>query len=68
MVAASGLVLKNTDLNLVSGDPAQPTVTFVAQRDLGEAATRERPARWSRMSSAARFRWPEVDRRHPDRY
>jgi hypothetical protein len=44
MVAALGLVLKNADFNLVSGDPAQPTVTFVAQRDLGEAATTLTPA------------------------
>lgn len=44
VVAAAGLVLKNADINLVSGDPAQPTATFVAQRDLGEAATTLTPA------------------------
>jgi hypothetical protein len=43
-VAAVGLILKNADINFVSGDPAQPTVNFVAQRDLGEAATTLTPA------------------------
>jgi hypothetical protein len=44
IVAAIGLVLNKADINLISGDPAQPTVTFVAQRDLGEAATTLTPA------------------------
>jgi hypothetical protein len=35
-VAAVGLILKNADINFVSGDPAQPAVNFVAQRDLGD--------------------------------
>jgi hypothetical protein len=44
MVAAIGLVLTRADLNVVSGDPAQPTLSFVAQRDLGEAATTLTPS------------------------
>ena len=44
MVAALALVPQNDDLNLVSGDPAQPTVIFVAQRDLREAVTTLTPA------------------------
>jgi hypothetical protein len=44
IVAAIGLVLKKADIGIVSGDPAQPTVTFVAQRDLGEAAATLTPA------------------------
>jgi hypothetical protein len=42
MVAAVGLVLNNTDLN--TGDAAQPTLSSVAQRDLGEAATTLAPS------------------------
>jgi hypothetical protein len=45
IVAAIGLVLKKADIGTItSGDPAQPTVTFVAQRDLGEAATTLTPS------------------------
>lgn len=43
IVASIGLVLKNADFGM-SGSPAQPTVGFVAQRDLGEAATTLTPA------------------------
>jgi len=45
ILAALGLNLKNADFNFVSGgDPAQPTLSFVAQRDLGEAASTLTPA------------------------
>jgi hypothetical protein len=44
MIAAIGLVLQKADFNLISGNPAQPTVTFVAQRDLGEAASTLTPS------------------------
>ena len=44
ILAALGLTLKNADFNFVSGDPAQPTLSFVAQRDLGEAASTLTPA------------------------
>jgi hypothetical protein len=43
IVAAIGLVLRNADIG-VTGNPAQPTVSYVAQRDLGEAATTLTPA------------------------
>ncbi|MGO8908109.1 MAG: hypothetical protein ACLQDM_02085 [Bradyrhizobium sp.] len=43
IVAAIGLVLRNADIG-ISGNPAQPTVSFVAQRDLGEAATTLTPS------------------------
>jgi hypothetical protein len=44
IVAAIGLVLRKADIGISSGDPAQPTVSFVAQRDLGEAATTLTPS------------------------
>jgi hypothetical protein len=44
IVAAIGLVLRKADIGITSGDPAQPTVSFVAQRDLGEAATTLTPS------------------------
>jgi hypothetical protein len=44
MVAAIGFVLNKADINLASGNAAQPTVTFVAQGDLGEAATTLTPS------------------------
>jgi hypothetical protein len=44
IVAAIGLVLKKADIGITSGDPAQPTLTFVAQRDLGEAAATLTPS------------------------
>jgi hypothetical protein len=45
ILAAVGLTLKNADFDFVSGgDPAQPTLGFVAQRDLGEAASTLTPA------------------------
>jgi hypothetical protein len=43
IVAAIGLVLRNADIGL-TGNPAQPTVSYVAQRDLGEAASTLTPA------------------------
>jgi hypothetical protein len=43
IVAAIGLVLRNADIG-ITGNPAQPTVSYVAQRDLGEAATTLTPA------------------------
>jgi hypothetical protein len=44
VLAAVGMVLKNADIGIASGDPAQPTVTFVAQSDLGAAATTLTPS------------------------
>jgi hypothetical protein len=44
VLAAVGMVLKNADIGISSGDPAQPTVTFVAQSDLGAAATTLTPS------------------------
>jgi hypothetical protein len=43
IVAAIGLVLRNADIG-ITGNPAQPTVSYVAQRDLGEAATTLTPS------------------------
>jgi hypothetical protein len=43
IVAAIGLVLRNADIG-ITGNAAQPTVSYVAQRDLGEAATTLTPA------------------------
>ncbi len=44
MVAAVAMVLRKTDVNLLSGDPAQPTLSFVAQRDIGEAVATLTPS------------------------
>jgi len=44
VVAAIGLVLRKADIGVVSGNPAQPTISFVAQRDIGAAATTLTPA------------------------
>jgi hypothetical protein len=44
MLAAIGLVLRKADFGVVSGNPAQPTVSFVAQRDIGAAAITLTPA------------------------
>jgi hypothetical protein len=44
MIAAAGLVLKSAGFALPAGDPAQPTVTFVARSDLGAAATTLAPS------------------------
>jgi hypothetical protein len=42
--AAIGLVLKKADIGLPRGDAAQPTLTFVAQSEIGAAATTLTPA------------------------
>lgn len=39
IAAAVGLVLQKADFAPVSGDPAQPTISYVAQRDITAAAT-----------------------------
>jgi hypothetical protein len=44
VLAAIGLVLRKADFGAVSGNPAQPTVSFVAQHDIGAAATTLTPA------------------------
>jgi hypothetical protein len=44
IAGAVGLVLKKADFNLTSGDAAQPTVSFVAQSDIGAAATTLTPS------------------------
>jgi hypothetical protein len=58
-LAALAFTLKDVNLNLVSGDPAQPTLSFVAQRDLGEAASTLTPAAASALvEDAQRCRIP----------
>jgi hypothetical protein len=42
--AAIGLVLKKADIGFPRGDAAQPTITFVAQSEIGAAATTLTPA------------------------
>jgi hypothetical protein len=44
VVVAVGFVLKKADLGLPSGDAGQTTVSFVAQRDIGEAAATLTPS------------------------
>jgi hypothetical protein len=44
VVIAVAMVLKNADIGITPGDPAQPTVTFVAKSDLGAAATTLTPS------------------------
>jgi hypothetical protein len=39
VAAAVGLVLQKADFAPGSGDPAQPTISYVAQRDIAAAAT-----------------------------
>jgi hypothetical protein len=61
VVAAVGLVLKKADIGMISGDPAQPTVSFVAQRDIGAAATTLTPsAAAALVEDAERCRVPLV--------
>jgi hypothetical protein len=61
VVAAVGVVLKNADIGTLSGDPAQPTVTFVAKGDLGAAATTLTPsAAAALIEEAERCRAPLV--------
>jgi hypothetical protein len=61
IVGAVAMVLKNADLGVASGDPAQPTVTFVAQGDLGAAATTLTPsAAGALIEDAQRCRVPLV--------
>lgn len=43
-LAAIGLVLQKADFGMASGDPAQPTISFVAQGDIGAAATTLTPS------------------------
>jgi hypothetical protein len=44
IAAAVGLVLMKADIGFKSGDSTQPTVSFVAQRDIGAAATTLTPS------------------------
>ncbi len=44
VIGAIGWVLKSADVGVSSGDPAQPTVNFVAQSDLSAAATTLTPS------------------------
>jgi hypothetical protein len=61
VIAAVGLVLKKADIGMISGDPAQPTVSFVAQRDIGAAATTLTPsAAGALVEDAERCRVPIV--------
>ncbi len=43
-LAAAGFVLMKSDLGLPGGDAAQPTLNFVAQRDIGAAAATLTPS------------------------
>ena len=61
VVAAIGFVLKSADVGVSGGDPAQPTVTFVAQGDLSAAATTLTPsAAGALIEDAQRCRIPLV--------
>jgi hypothetical protein len=61
VVGAIGWVLKSADIGVSSGDPAQPTVTFVAQSDLSAAATTLLPsAAAALIEDAQRCRIPLV--------
>jgi hypothetical protein len=61
VIGAIGWVLKSTDIGVASGDPAQPTVTFVAQSDLSAAATTLLPsAAAALIEDAQRCRIPLV--------
>ena len=54
-------MLKKADIGIMSGDPAQPTVSFVAQRDIGAAATTLTPsAAGALVEDAERCRIPLV--------
>jgi hypothetical protein len=44
VAGAVGLVLQKTDLSSLSGSSAQPTLSYVAQRDIGAAATTLTPS------------------------
>src|ERR1700681_3312443 len=44
VVAAVGLVAMSAGIGVKSGDPAQPTLSFVGQRDIGAAATTLTPS------------------------
>jgi hypothetical protein len=61
VVAAVGLVLKKADIGIPSGDAAQPTVSFVAQRDISEAASTLTPsAAGALVNDAQRCKIPLV--------
>jgi hypothetical protein len=60
-LGAVGLVLKNAGIGIPTGDPAQPTVSFVAQSDIGAAATTLTPsAAGSLVDDAQRCKIPLV--------
>jgi hypothetical protein len=44
IIAAIGLVAMKSGISINSGDSAQPTIAFVAQRDIGAAATTLTPS------------------------
>jgi hypothetical protein len=61
VVIAVAMVLKDAEFGIRSGDPAQPTVTFVAKGDLGAAATTLAPsAAGALIEEAERCRVPLV--------
>jgi hypothetical protein len=61
IVSAVGLVLKKADFGITSGDAAQPTVSFVAQSDIGAAATTLTPsAAGALVEDATRCKIPLV--------
>ena len=61
VLGAIGWVLKSADIGVSSGDPAQPTVSFVAQGDLSAAATTLLPsAAGALIEDAQRCRVPLI--------
>jgi hypothetical protein len=61
VLGAIGWVLKSADLGVASGDPAQPTVSFIAQGDLSAAATTLLPsAAGALIEEAQRCRVPLI--------
>jgi hypothetical protein len=64
VLAAIGWVLRKADIGVATGDATQPTVTFVAQSDLGAAATTLTPSTASALiEDAARCKVPLVSLR-----
>src|SRR5260221_10355426 len=60
-IAAIGLVLRKADIGMPSGNAAQPTVSFVAQDEIGAAATTLTPsAAAALVDDAQRCRIPLV--------
>src|SRR5258707_13252039 len=54
IAAAVGLMLQKADFAAVSGDPAQPTISYVARGDITAAATTRVPSAARPMGEEAR--------------